>query len=95
MQSVSKDLTIPKLDALFGSYLNRTRLWASPYGNGPKKPIFNLDSRTVNALMRDMNDFNDITCGISDYSFGFPVFDIERRSDSGSMYLRKTNYLDH
>ena len=87
MQSVSKELTIPKPDALFGSHLNRTRLRASLYGDGSKKSIFNLDSRTVNTLMTNMNDYNDITCGISGYSFGFPIFVIERKSDSGSMYF--------
>ena len=37
--------------------------------------------------MKNMNDFNDITCGISTYSFGFPLFVIERKSDSRSIYL--------
>ena len=57
-------------------------------GYDSQTSIFNLDYYLkVNSLMVEVDDFNDITYGIQGYSFGFPVFSIERESDSGSIYF--------
>jgi hypothetical protein len=90
MKQVSKSLGAPKPDTLFGSYLNRGTLMTHIYGTG-RPGIFSIDHQLVKHL--SPVELSEVACGALGEQFCFPLFVVERKSDSGALFHAQNQLL--
>ena len=91
LRDVAKELTAPKPDLLFGSHLNASTL-KSEYFPETVTNIFSLDDRRVRSLLQ-LQEYDELCCGLVGRGFSFPTFTVERKSDSGALYYAQNQLL--
>lgn len=88
---VSRELTSPKLDILFGSSINRSNL-VSEFFEDRHVSKFSLDHRRLRQIMT-FTELLEAGCGATGENFCFPTFVVERKSDCGPLYHAENQLL--
>jgi len=88
---VSRELTSPKPDILFGSSINRSNL-VSEFYEDSEISDFSLDHRYLRQMMT-LTELLEAGCGATGEIFCFPTFVVERKSDCGPLYYAENQLL--
>jgi hypothetical protein len=88
---VSRELTLPKPDILYGSSINRSNLVSEFYEDRPVSN-FSLDHRRLREIMT-FTELLEAGCGATGENFCFPTFVVERKSDCGPLYHAENQLL--
>jgi len=91
MGDVAKELTIPKPDVVFGSFINRSSL-ESEFFTDQIPSMFSLDHRRLLPLL-SMPELLDLSCGAVGEGFCFPTLVIERKRDCGPLFFAQNQVL--
>lgn len=91
LAAISKDLTAPKPDVVFGSRLDASQYNDPVYKDEPPS-VYSLDSERLESLL-SVSEFCDRSCGAISEKFCFPTFAIERKSDNGSCFLAQNQLI--
>ena len=91
MGDFARELTIPKPDVVFGSFINRSSL-ESQFFTDQVPSMFSLDHRRLARLL-SMPELSDVSCGTVGEGFCFPTLVIERKGDYGPLYDAQNQIL--
>ena len=89
--SVTKSLTAPKPDVVFGACLNANVYTTEVHPDRPAS-VYSLDTERLESLL-SVAEFSVLSCGAVGTTFCLPTFAIERKSDSGSCYLAQNQLI--
>ena len=91
ISTITKTLTAPKPDVVFGSRLDASQYIDPVYKDEPLS-VYSLDAERVQSLF-PVSEFSDVSCGAIGDRFCFPTFAIERKSDSGSCFFAQNQLI--
>jgi hypothetical protein len=90
-EKATKSLIAPKPDILFGAYLNQATLKLDTY-EYQDPGIYFIDHHDLEKILSSQ-EFSEIGCGALGEQFCFPTIAIERKNDSGSLFLAQNQLL--